>query len=295
MTFYPYPSRSTFIFAGLAVALSALVIYLLSLLSRQHNYAETFQVGLWLLVTLIALAIVLNWALIFLKLKYHLNRNGLVIQWGLAQHLIPMATIEKIMPGTQLTTPLVFRGITLAGLYLGQGTSAELGPVKFHTTVSVADSLLVVTKACTYVISPHQSQQFCTAWQLRQSLGPTQEWALGLRKSWPFNTHLFNDRIVAWLLGLAAVICLALFSHLALLSPEVPHLSLTLAEFDRPLDHLNPAGLLILPLAGALILGVNTLLGSYIYYREKMAAYLLWSGTIAVQLALWTALISLTQ
>ena len=46
--------------------------------------------------------------------------------------------------------------------------------------------------------------------------------------------------------------------------------------------------------AGAIVLGLNTLLGSLIYRREKVAAYLLWGSAIVMQIFLWLAVLTIT-
>ena len=45
----------------------------------------------------------------------------------------------------------------------------------------------------------------------------------------------------------------------------------------------------LLALIGLLTLLVNGLLGGLTYRRERMASYLLWGGSILIQVLLWTA------
>ena len=293
MTFQPYPTRSGFIVIGVAVLLAFLAAYVISLLLRQESFPNIFWLAIWLFLNLILLGTAIYWALIIFKLNYHLNRNGIVIQWGLARYLIPFDKIETITPGKNLTTPLTFKGLKLFELHLGWGDSPELGTLKFHTTTTLSESLLVVTTDQAYVISPYPPHQFLKAWQARYPLGPTQQWPLGLQRSWPFNTSLFRDRFVWWLLGAAFFVYLAFMGHLSLLSSDLPpQLFPPFDEISQFVDLTGQTNSLTFPLVGVIILGFNLLLGATIYYYEKMAAYLLWGGTIAVLLSLWMTLIA---
>ena len=60
---------------------------------------------------------------------------------------------------------------------------------------------------------------------------------------------------------------------------------------DRIADKLV---LFTLPAAGAIVWLTNAILGSLIYRREKVAAYLLWGSSIAMQLCLWVAVLTIT-
>jgi hypothetical protein len=46
----------------------------------------------------------------------------------------------------------------------------------------------------------------------------------------------------------------------------------------------------IIPLIGLLTLLFNGVLGGLMYRRERMASYLLWGGSILIQVLLWTAI-----
>jgi hypothetical protein len=256
--------------------------------------SDIFELLLALLLVLALTASALHWAIIAFNLNYHLNRNGLTIQWGLSQQLIPIHMIETIIPGSHLATPPSFRGINIGGLRFGQASLVEYGSLRFRTTAPLDHSLLVVTSERSYVISPSQPDSFIKAWQARQDLGATQQWPHQIRRRWPFNLPLLLDLWTWGLLGTAALICFALFGHLALgytaLPQSIPIHFDSLGQADRIADKSE---LFIFPLAGALVLGVNALLGSLIYRREKLAAYLLWGTALVMQLYLWLALLAI--
>jgi hypothetical protein len=294
MIFQPYPTRSGLIFLGIAVFFGALAIFLARLLSQQSDWPVIFKLLVSLLLALAVMGLALYGTMIVFKLHYRLNRNGLVIQWGLARQIIPFENIKKLIPGKALPPPK-FRGLNIAGLRLGWGELAEYGPLKFYTTARLAGSLLVVTPDQAYLISPDQPDNFIEAWQIRRRLGPTQDWSIEVRRSWPLNIPLLADPLTWWLWGLAALACFALFGYISLKLPELPpslpiHFN-TLGHSDRIADK---SMLLMLPAAGAIGLVFNAVLGCLIYRRERVGAYLLWGVAIALQICLWVAMLTIT-
>jgi hypothetical protein len=295
MNFPPYPTRSGFVFLGLALITCAAAIVLVNLLPRQNNLADIFKLLVGILVVLGVLLVALYWAVVAFKLHYHLSRNGLAIQWGLAQVLVPIESIAEIVPGKTLPASPTFRGLNLAGLRFGWGELAEYGKFKFLTTADSTESLLVVTPQQTYVISPRQPDYFLAAWQARQALGPTQHWSVGLRRSWPFSYPLLADPLMWWLLGLGALACFFLLGYLCLNFAQLPRsLPIHFNAFGVADRIADKSALFALPLAGAAMLLVNAFLGGLVYRWEKVAAYLLWGSAMAVQVCLWVAVITLT-
>jgi hypothetical protein len=235
------------------------------------------------------------WTVVAFKLHYYLSRNGLAIQWGLAQLLIPFESITAIVPGKTVSTSPTFRGVNLAGLRFGWGELAGYGPLKFLATAGLAESLLVVTPQQTYVISPHQPDHFLAAWQARQALGPTQQWSVGLRRSWPLNYPLLTDPLMWWFLGLGALACLSLLGYLSMTFAELPRsLPIHFNAFGVADRIADKSALFTLPLAGAAMFIVNAVLGGLIYRWEKVGAYLLWGSTVTMQIFLWVAVLTLT-
>ena len=295
MTFQPYPTRSGFVFLGAAFLFAAGAIFLIRLVAQQSDWTRTFQFIVILLIALSITAVSLYWAMIAFRFHYQLNRNGLAIQWGLAQQRVPFESIKTVISGQQIDGLSWFKGVKVAGFQVGRGEVSGYGPVKIRTTAGLSHSLLVVTSDQSYLISPRQPDDFFKAWQVRQPLGPTQRWSTGTYRSWPLNSPILTDPLTWWLLGTAVLIYLALFGYLSVIFADLPsalpiHFN-ALGQADRIADK---SALLTLPAAGAIVLGLNAVLGSVIYGREKIAAYLLWGSAIIMQLFLWIAVLTIT-
>ena len=162
MSFAPYPNRAGFILLSVAIIGIIVAALLIQALLQTQTPAELFIRLLALLLVLALTGAAFYGALVAFNLDYYLNRNGLTIRWGLSRQLIPIHLIEKIIPGSELTSTPKFRGVTLGGLRWGRAR-AENGLLKFRTTAPLEQSLLVITPAHTYVISPQQPAAFIQA------------------------------------------------------------------------------------------------------------------------------------
>ncbi len=280
---------------GIALIAGSATILLMWLAPQQPDWAGSFLLFVGFLVALAATGLAFYWAMIALKLHYQLTRNGLAIQWGLAQQRIPFNSIQAIIPGRDIPGLTKFRGLKLAGLQVGRAELVEYGPIKIRATAALNDSLLVVASDRSYLISPRQPEAFLRAWHLRQPLGPTQNWSADVVRSWPLNTPILTDSLTWGLLGAAAVIYLALIGYLSLIYAELPavlpiHFD-ALGQADRIAEK---SALLTLPAAGGIVLGLNALWGGLIYRWDKVAAYLLWGSAIVMQVFLWIAVLTIT-
>ena len=295
MNFYPQPTRSGFILLAIAFVAGAATAWLVGILLQQNNPAKMFQWLMALFIMLIVTGLAVYWAIIAFKLHYHLNRNGLAIEWGVGQQRIPFENIQQIVPAKSLAANAAYRGINLAGLRFGSGNLTDYGVLKFRTTAPLENSLLVVTTDQSYVISPYQPDTFLRAWQVRQPLGPTQHWTEDVRPHWPLNIAVLNDQLMWALLGASAFLLLTLLGSIALNYADYP------GAFPIHFDNLGRAdriapkiALFILPAVGGIVWLVNAALGTLVHRWERVAAYLLWGSTAVMQFCLWIALLTIT-
>ncbi|MCG3208858.1 MAG: hypothetical protein FOGNACKC_02471 [Anaerolineae bacterium] len=295
MTFQPYPTRAGWIALAAGLVLATVAILMLNIVLDPPGPPQFFQAVVAFLVALGLALMAIYWAIAGLTLRYHLNRNGIVIQWGVAQQFIPFEHIIKIVPGHTLSDLPTFRGVNFIGLRFGRGELPGFRLLRFRSTALVGHSLLVITDRASYVISPQQPEAFIKAWQARQSLGPTQDWPEGISRRWPFDTPLFNDALALWLIGLSAALLLVLLGLISLTYSALPAaLPIHFDSLGRA-DRIAPKLFLFtLPVAGAIVWVVNLVFGGILYRREQIGAYLLWGSTIVTMICLWVALFTIT-
>lgn len=109
---------------------------------------------------------------------------------------------------------------------------------------------------------------------------------------------VIQDRYLWALLIVALVVNLGLFAYLIFEFSRVPPIipPLVPMHFDatREADRIEPRdGLFSLAQIGLVVILGNMGLGAFIYRRERLAAYLLASTSIVIQLLLWTAAIQI--
>jgi hypothetical protein len=308
MEWKPRPSRGGWIGLALLGGLSLIDILVMGVFAGTSAPPVRFLSVFLAMLSLPVLGLIAYWTYGFFTLRYHLDRNGLVIRWGGDRQIVPIGRIQAITrtpdagervashaqdaPGDGVLSS--FRGVAWPGYRVGQGQLVGAGPTLFRSTTPLEDSLLVMTPSLAYVISPADSGGFIKAWEVRKSLGPTQSWTQEAQPvSWlaiPF----WSDRLAYGLIIAALVAGAAFAAYVWACYPALP---------ERLPFHFNAAGqvdrvgskgeILRLPTSGLLLLLVNLLLGLALHKRERLAAYLAWGGAIAVQILLWLAAVAL--
>jgi hypothetical protein len=285
------------LFIGLVAALDAWVLHrLVSQIVHAQEIRFLFFVG-WLVVlsSLPVLVVLVYQTLSCLTLRYHLDRNGIVVRWGGTEQVIPIRDIRRIMPVNQIAASAVRRrGLRWPGHERGEGLIPGIGRTRFLATRTLAGQLLLVTPGLAFGISPDDPAGFVRAFELRREIGPNRLLAQEVHRAswsaWP----LWSDRTAWLLIGAGGVINLGLFGYL---SARFPNL-----DSQVPL-HFNTYGLadrigtrgelFALPIIGLLILGTNLILGLVLYRRERAGSYLLWGAAAAAQALFWLATFSI--
>jgi hypothetical protein len=228
---------------------------------------------------------------------YDVDRNAVTIQWGAVRQIVPVESIQRIMLGVEVEGGVKgFRGWHWPGLMQGQGELAEADLTVFYASTGLPQQLILVTPSVSYAISPADAAGFIESIKARYELGPTQAVEQTTQHPAYFDWPLWSDRVAHYLLITGATMCLLLFGLVSLRFPNLPPVlpmhynALGLADRIAPV-----AQVFILPFIGLFALGTNTLLGGLFYRREQVAAYLLWGGTIVVQVLLWIGTVNLLR
>ncbi|MFQ5610525.1 MAG: PH domain-containing protein [Anaerolineae bacterium] len=292
MEFKPLPSPGKWITLAGSLVLGGLAGWLFSLLRGQSVSPRAFWLGLAFLASLLGGAVLLYWTIAAFRLRYRLNRNGLVIRWGAGWQRVPMERIRAVMPGSEAARAVRrFRGLHIPGLRAGQGDVAGLGPARFFAVAPMSQSVVVKTDRRAYVISPAEISAFIDAWQRRAPLGTTQTWPEAFERPGFWGSPLWQDSWTWGLVGAATALFAALagfvFHRYQALPQSLPVHFDALGQADRI---ANKQVMLFLLLVGGSLLLFNSLLGAYLHRRERLGAYLLWGLGGAVQAGLFIAM-----
>jgi hypothetical protein len=277
---------------GLMVAIVLVDVGLTWLATMRPVGIGTFIIGLAVLLGL-GLAMLLGyWLHGLAHSAYFLDRNVLVIQWGLTEQIIPTGEIERVLAGDEVAEQIQFYGGIWPGHCVGYGEIRDVGPALFYATVPPKSQIYVVTPGLTYGVSPADREGFLESLRKRLEMGPTQVVEQSSKRPGFLNWAIWQDRLGLGLLAFGLLAILALVGLLCFKFPALPWLVPLHFDVVGNPDRLAPrAEIFIIPLIGLLVLLLNGVLGALAYRRERVASYMLWGGSILVQVLVWTAAI----
>lgn len=272
----------------------AVIVALVALALMQPISIWTFIMGLGAIATLALIIRVIYQLWGLASASYELDRNALVIHWGGVTHQIPLASVQGVLPGTEVGRVRMRPGLRWPGYFAGLGEAQEIGPILFFATTPMSEQVVIRTTGLAYAISPQDMNAFLPALRERLEMGPTQEVE-------ELSTHpafldwaIWKDRLgLSMVLGSATLLAL-LMGVLCWRYPSLPaEIALRFGPSGEPLLIVAASGVFYMALLGVIFLVINGGLGLIFYHRERTATYFLWSGLLAVQGALWAATISI--
>lgn len=276
---------------GLIVWLALLDLVLIWIATQLPISIITFILGVIVLITLPIILLITYWLLGLNRASYALDRNMLTIHWGAVQQIIPMASIQQVLHGSEIAGRVRrFWGGRWPGLWVGQAEIQGIGPTLFYASGGPDQQAVIVTPGLAYAISPDDLAGFVEAFDQRQKMGPTQPVEQVSIRPEIFDWSLWTDWLAIGLIGLAVLSCLFLFGYTCSSFPALaPRVALHFDAAGQP-DRFGPRSqVFVLPLIGLLALGANLVVGLPMYLRDRMVAYLLWGGAILVQILAWIA------
>ncbi len=218
-----------------------------------------------------------------LRGNYLLQREGLMIRWGLRREDIPLNEIEWIRPAAELGFRLPLPWLRWPGAILGARRLPELGTVEFMA-VDTAHLLLVATPEKVFAISPQDVNGLMALFRQINELG-------SLARIEPQSVYptvlvgrVWEDRVARLLIFLSFGVGLVLLGVTAIALPGLDTISWLTPGEAAPAERL-----LLLPVLNGLLWLANLVLGFFLYRRGgdlRIAAYLLWGASAVTGLML---------
>ena len=228
------------------------------------------------------------WTYALATMNYALDRNGLVIQWGVTRQVVPLGDIERLVPGTSVGIPSV-KGVSWLGYHIGRATIERIGDVLFYTTHQNAEQVLyVMTSERNYAISVEDPAGFARQVQIRQDLGPTARVTHHAQRLGSAAQAFWYDPIGRILVAAALFATFLMWSLVSLRYPDLPaalELHFPAAENTGLVDVRTKDSILQLPQIATLILAINLVVGFFLHAWERVAGYVLFLAAAAIQLA----------
>lgn len=295
MTFDPAPSRDGWRALGVGLALAVLDSLIVILILNRSIDGVSFLLLIAALALLFPIAY-LSWrAWACLSLSYWIDRNAVTVVWGPLRQVIPMGKIARLERGSTIAPPpLAFEARPQLARALHYGP--DLGRTWIQGDQSVTslasrparEQLLLATDEGAFGLSPADPAAFLKALEEHHQLGPTRLLALEQRRPAITQWHLWRDRIAIGLLAGGLAVVLVQVGTLFFRYPTLP----------RSLDPSSTTAwevLLLLPVFGLAVWLINGIWGALVFASQRLAAYLLWSGALMVELVTLVALVILSS
>jgi hypothetical protein len=289
------PAKALGLAVGLVVLVTILGIegFLLRSISRQSVGAGMAITLLLFLFSLGILGLWLYWCYELLALRYSLDRNALVIEYGTTRHIVPLNEVKRVVAGDDeaLRTTTSFRGVGWPGFLKGRQRIPGLGWTLIYSTEPLERMVVIVTDTISYGISPADQEAFLEAFKVRQELGVLHPIEHTHLRSPLLSLPIWRDRFF-WAAAIFAVVIdlgllfvmMAQYGNLGLRIP------LTLSIWGQADRIASRIWVLVLPILGLGLVGLDTMMGMMIHERERLAAHLLVVAGLVTQVVLYLAL-----
>lgn len=292
MVFKPPPCPTRW--EGLAASFWIVLIDLLLVVWAIRRPADMLKFLLVVVVVvslpLLAHLLLRTWAAF--TLEYWVDRNAVTVRWAHLRQIIPLPAIAHIVTDQDL--PIGKPGLlNWPAPYL-----RSVGPdrsIQLFAARPPAECVLFETSAGIFALSPAEPQAMIDAVQERYAMGPSQVLAPARVRAGRLDRLLPAERLGIWLLAGGLLGVLILFGVLMISFPNLPDvLTVRYNSAGLPEEIREKGALYRLPIIGLLAWGMNGVVGLILLARRQaMAAYMLWSGAIVVQVFSLLALVSL--
>jgi hypothetical protein len=226
------------------------------------------------------------------SLSYVVDRNALTLRWAGLRQVIPLTSIERLVPGQEGDDPRV-SGVDWPGHHVGRAELPDFGEVLFYSAHrDAADILYVQTPAVTYAISVPDQVFFAQTIQSNQERGPLSEPRQALHR-WGISSQSFwQDPLALALSGALVAAFVALLAYVLQIYPGLAEtLQLRFPSLEGIIRLRDKEALLDIPRSGAGLVAVNLLIGFVVHSWERMLTYVLLVAGIGVQVMLLVAAI----
>lgn len=263
---------------------------------RSTDWLRFVLVGLFLAsIPLLLHLIYRTWAAF--SLEYWLDHNSLTVRCADVRETLPFGALRQMVlgGGSEVASPSGWRNWPSQFVRV---KPPEDGGVTSLASLPPNRWLLLEGESATWALTPADEQAFATALQQRVRAGAmagTTTNAIRYERRFDPANLLNVDRLGAILIALGLLGALIVGVVYMVRFPSLPDV-LTVRFTGEGLPEVvrEKQSLVVLPLLGLLAWGVNGLGGMLMAGRRQIsAAYLLWGGTLVVQLCALVSLIGL--
>lgn len=294
---FPPPRRHGRNVLSLLFIILAVLVVILSILASRQSIGGLF----WIYVALAVLAFIpiplLAYRLYSLaRSNYVIDRDQLVIGWGLRLEQIPIAEIEWVRPMSAVANPFPLPLFRLPGALVGTRLHPNLGRIEFLAS-EIRKLLLIATSTNVYAISPESPGDFMK--QIQQAIEMGSPSTGEPRSIYPsFVIAQAWESLLArylWLAGL--FVNIGLLVWVILMSPSLSRISLGFLPSGGVRSPSPGLALILLPIVSIVLFLGGWLTGLMLYRADvrRPMAFIVWiSGLVSSALFLIAVLVIVT-
>lgn len=224
------------------------------------------------------------WTVALASLAYELDENALVIRWGLRRVVVPLDSVQRLIPGRTLDQPSIV-GLNWWGCHIGHAEVPRVGYVLFFSTHSNPEELLyVVTDGECYGLTVLDQAAFAEAIEARRALAPVGEVSHRAVAAGMAAMPFWRDRAALSWAGVLLATTAAAVGYVFIRYPSLPEVvrlgfpdSGGLVRVGSKAEFLK-----IAYLAAGIGVG-DVLLGALVHARERASGLWLLAGGAALQ------------
>ncbi len=225
------------------------------------------------------------------SLEYWLDRNALTVRCADTRHTIPLSSLRQMVIGLEEERPTAWR--EWPAPYVQQPVADE--GVTLLASRPLPDCIVLDAAERAYAVSPAAADEFIEAVQERVRMGPVATATPATERTLDPGRLLHFGRTGVVLIALGLLGAVLVFGALMVRYPGLPDvLAVRYSAQGIPEQVREKQTLFILPAIGLLSWLVNGVWGMVLAARgQKPGAYLLWGGTLVVQVCALFALLAL--
>ncbi|MCE5258478.1 MAG: PH domain-containing protein [Chloroflexi bacterium] len=270
--------------------ITGMTIYLRVAAAAQPFGLSSFLTNLLFIGTILICGVFVSRLYGLLTLSYRLDRSQLIIHCGYAQHIIPLASITRVVSSGHLSAYKGFHGVSWPGYLNGHILLEDGSQLITHSTEPFERQVIIMTRQGVFGVSPRETASFISEIQLMLAEGSTRVVEERYEPAPLVALPVWRDKGVWGAVFLSAAINLALWGVVAALYSRLPErLPLQFDPRGR-IELVGPkAGLLIVPFIGSMTCILNGLISVLAHRNERFAVVLLLGGSLLVQVICWVA------
>ncbi|MGE3075857.1 MAG: PH domain-containing protein [Dehalococcoidia bacterium] len=231
-----------------------------------------------------------NWAYAVGTMSYVVDNEALTIHWGFRRIVVPIAVIQRMIPGRTLDIAHI-KGLNWWGCHVGGAEVKRVGFTLFFSTHSTPDELLyLVTTAEAYALTVLDQAGFAEEIQARAALAPMDDFSHRSSAEGIAAMPVWRDRTAAIIFGIGALLSLVLGSYVFASYPGLPDVvELSFPALGGIVRVGDKGELLRIAYLGAGILGFNAVVGVLLHARERAAGLWMLAASGMLQAVLFGA------